>query len=110
MSGIQETNRYNMGFPQSEQNRLPNTIAAAATIAPVHILTFITGTTQIATITPPEPGYHQVILCFTNGSPGAFLTSGNIQRTGQPVQNVPVILHYDPSSAKYWVGAVSGVV
>lgn len=106
MSGPQELNRYNMGFPQSEKNNLPNTIASAATVAPVHILTFLTGTVQIATITPPEPGYHQVILCFTDGSPGTFLTSGNIKTGLTPIQNRPVIMHYDPSSAKYWVGAL----
>lgn len=109
-NGTQELNRYNIGQPQSEQNAAPNTIAAAATIAPVHAMTFITGTTQIATITPPMPGYHELTLVFTNASPGTFLTSGNIQRAGQPVQNVPVKLYYDPITAKYWVGPVSGVV
>lgn len=106
MSGPQELNRYNMGFPQSEQNALPNTIASAATIAPRHIFTFVTGTVQLSTITPPEPGYHQVILCFTNAAPGLFLTAGNIQIAYQPIQNRPIILHYDPSTAKYWVDAV----
>lgn len=101
-----ELNRYNMGFPQSEKNRLPNTIASAATIAPVHILTFLTGTVQVATITPPEPGYHQVILCFTNGAPGAFLTTGNIKTAYTPIQNRPIILHYDPNTALYWVATV----
>jgi hypothetical protein len=106
MSGTQELNRYNMGFPQSEQNAQPNTIASAATIAPSHILTFVTGTVQVATITPPEPGYHQVILCFTNAAPGLFLTTGNIKTAYQPIQNRPIILHYDPVTALYWVDAV----
>jgi len=101
-----ELNRYNMGFPQSEKNRLPNTIASAATVAPVHILTFLTGTVQLATITPPEPGYHQVILCFTDANPGAFVTTGNIKTAYTPIQNRPIILHYDPSTAKYWVNTV----
>jgi hypothetical protein len=106
----QELNRYNLAFPQSAVQPVPSTIAAAATIAPTHIMTFITGTTQVATISPPMPGYHELTLVFTNASPGALLTSGNIQRAGQPVQNVPVKLYYDPVSAKYWVGSVSGVV
>ena len=106
-SGTQELNRYNIGQPQSEQNAAPNTIAAAATIAPVHAMTFITGTTQVATITPPMPGYHQLVLCFTNASPGAFLTTGNIKTAYTPIQNRPVTLHYDPSTALYWVETVA---
>lgn len=106
MPAAQELNRYNCGFPQSEQNALPNTIASAATIAPVHILTFLTGTVQVVTVTPPQPGYHQVILCFTNAAPGAFTTAGNLMTAYQPIQNRPIILHYDPNSKKYYVDAV----
>jgi len=106
MSGTQELNRYNIAEPQSEQNKLPNTIASAATIAPSHKLTFVTGTVTIATITPPMPGYHQLVLIFTDGAPGIFLTSGNIKTALTPIQNRPVVMHYDPSTAKYWVGAL----
>ncbi len=105
-TGTQELNRFNLGFPQSEQNKQPNTIASAATVAPVHIMTFLTGTVQLATITPPMPGYHQLVFVFTNAAPGAFLTTGNIQIAYTPIQNRPIILHYDPVTAKYWVNAV----
>lgn len=105
-AGTQELNRYNIAQPQSLQNTVPNTIAAAATIAPVHAFTFLTGTTQVATITPPMPGYHEVILCFTNASPGALLTSGNIKTAYTPIQNRPIDICYDPTSAKWWVKAV----
>lgn len=105
-AGTDELNRYNIGEPQSPQNKLPNTIAAAATIAPVHKMTFLTGTTQIATITPPVPGYHILVLCFTDVNPGAMLTSGNIKTAYTPIQNRPILMHYDPSTAKYWVNAV----
>lgn len=91
---------------QSDKNKLPPTIAAAATIAPTTKMTFITGTTQVATITPPASGYHELTLCFTNASPGAFLTTGNIQIAYQPIQNRPIDVCYDPSSKKYWVKAV----
>jgi hypothetical protein len=91
---------------QNNQQQPPTTIASAATIAPTQQLTFLTGTVQVATITPPVTGYHQITLCFTNASPGAFLTSGNIQIAYQPIQNRPITLHYDPVSAKYWVNAV----
>lgn len=104
--GTQEINRYNLAEPQSEKNALPNTIASAATVAPVHKFTFLTGTVQLATITPPMPGYHELVFCFTNGSPGALLTSGNIHNAYTPVQNRPFRLYYDPSTAKYWPGAV----
>lgn len=91
---------------QSDKQPLPVTMAAAATIAPTTKLTFLTGTTQIATITPFVSGYHEITLCFTNGAPGAFLTTGNIQIAYQPIQNRPIDLCYDPSTAKYWVKAV----
>jgi len=91
---------------QSNKQPLPPTIASAATIAPKTKFTFLTGTVTIATITPPTTGYCELTLCFTNASPGVFLTSGNIQIAYQPVQNRPIDLCYDPSSAKWWVKAV----
>ena len=91
---------------QGTSQQKPNTIASAATIAPVTQLTFLTGTTSVVTITPPMTGYHQLTLCFTNASPGAFSAAGNIQIAYQPIQNRPITLHYDPSTAKYWVNAV----
>lgn len=97
----------NFAVNQSAAQPTPNTIASAATIAPITAMTFVTGTVQLATITPPLAGYHQIVLVFTNAAPGAFLTSGNIKTAGQPVQNRPVILHYDPVTGLYWVGAVS---
>lgn len=96
----------NLSTVQSNQQPLPQTIASAATIAPVNKLTFLTGTVQLATITPPVTGYCEITLCFTNAAPGAFLTTGNIQIAYQPIQNRPIDLCYDPSSAKWWVKAV----
>lgn len=96
----------NLSTAQSNQQPLPQTIASAATIAPVNKLTFLTGTVQLATITPPVTGYCEITLCFTNAAPGAFLTTGNIQIAYQPIQNRPIDLCYDPSSAKWWVKAV----
>lgn len=81
----------------------PTTIASAATIAPSTFLTFITGTAQLQTITPFVSGAHLIMLVFTNAAPGAFLTTGNIQRAFTPLQNNPVLLAYDPGSNKYWV-------
>lgn len=104
--GTQELNRFNIAQPQSLVQPAPNTIASATTIAPIHAMTFITGTVQVATITPPVLGYHELALCFTNASPGALLTSGNIKTAYTPIQNRPFRMYYDPSTALYWVQGV----
>ena len=96
----------NFATVQSDKQPLPPTIASAATIAPTTKLTFVTGTVTIATVTPPVSGYCELTLCFTDGAPGVFLTSGNLKTAYQPVQNRPIDLCYDPSSAKWWVKAV----
>ena len=96
----------NFGVAQSIQQPLPTTIASAATIAPTQRFTFLTGTTQVGTITPPTDGYCEVVLCFTDNSPGLFLTTGNIKTAYQPIVNRPICLSYDPSSKKWWVWAV----
>lgn len=93
----------NLGTPQSEQQPTPPTIASAATIAPSSFITFVTGTTAVATITPPIAGQHQLVLVFTNASPGAFVTTGNLTNTLTPTQNVPVLAFYNPNSATYYV-------
>lgn len=106
MSVSQDLVQGNFATNQGELNPFPVTMAAAATVAPTTRMTFLTGTTQLATITPPLPGHHELILCFTNAAPGALLTSGNIQFAYQPIQNRPFALQYDPITAKYWIQAV----
>lgn len=96
----------NFSTVQSDKQLTPPTIASAATIVPTHKLTFVTGTVTIANITPPVTGYCEISLCFTNGSPGIFLTSGNIKTAYTPIQNRVIDLCYDPASAKWWVKAV----
>lgn len=96
----------NLSTAQSDKQPFPPTIASAATIAPVNKLTFVTGTVQVATITPPTTGYCEITLCFITASPGAFLTTGNIQIAYQPIINRPIDLCYDPATAKWWVKAV----
>lgn len=101
-----ELNFQTLSSVQGSQSPQPVTMAAAATVAPTTRLTFLTGTTQLATVTPPVTGHHELILCFTDGSPGALLTSGNIKTAYTPIQNRPFALQYDPITAKYWVQAV----
>jgi len=95
---------------QSEQQPKPVTLASAATITPTTKLTFVTGTVQIANVTPPNPGgYCELTLCFTNAAPGLFLTNGSaypIKTAYQPIQNRPIDLCWDPSSNFWWVKAV----
>lgn len=93
--------------PQSNMQQSPLTLASAATIAPVTKLTFVTGTVQVATITPPVSGYVELAFVFTNASPGAFVTTGNIHTAYTPIQNQVFILYYDPSTAKWWRPAMT---
>lgn len=93
----------NLSTVQSQLQPKPISIAGAATIAPTTFMTFITGTgTAIATITPPVTGCHMLCLVFTNATPNTLSAAGNVQRAVTPLQNFPVLLVYDPSSAKYW--------
>lgn len=97
----------NLTVAQSIQQPTIPTIASAATIAPTTRASFISGTAQLATITPPTSGYCELVLIFTNGSPGAFLTSGNILTAYTPIQNRAVTLYYDRISAKWYVMSVT---
>jgi hypothetical protein len=100
-----------LGTVQGANAPKPPTIASAATIAPQTFLSFVSGTTQVATITPPEDGAHLLVLIFTNAAPGALLTSGNIKRAVTPVQNVPMSFLWNPNEQKYYPGsfAAAGV-
>ena len=96
---------YHQNFltAQSKQQPYPNTIASATTIAPSTFMTFVSGTTDIATVTPPLEGQHMLCLIFTNATPGDLLTTGNVLiGTTTVVQNVPVLLFFDPNQAKYY--------
>src|SRR5229473_1436495 len=93
----------NLSTVQSNEQPTPPTIASAATITPTTFITFLTGTVQVATITPPVTGQHMLILIFTNGSPGATVTTGNIKNAVTPIQNLAVFCFYDPITALYWL-------
>ena len=88
-----DSNFQQLSSVQSNQQIGPATIAAAATIAPITFITFISGTTNIATITPPVTGSVELVLIFTNASPGSFLTTGNIKLALTTItQNIPVLV------------------
>ncbi len=87
---------------QNNLQPLPATIASATAIAPTTFLTFITGTTNISTITPFVTGTHLIILKFTDGAPPDVVTGGNVTRAVTTIaQNDYVLLLYDPIAAAY---------
>lgn len=92
---------------QNDKLPYPTTIASAATVVPVSRFTTITGTVQLATITPPVTGYHELVMMFTHATPGALLTSGNIGVAYTPIQNRPFVLFYEPNLAKYYPMSVT---
>ena len=90
---------------QSKAQRGPNTLASAATMVPTSFLTKVTGTVQIANITPPVTGIHVLAFVFTNAAPGVLLTTGNILNAVTPTQDVPTMFLYDPVQRKYYAWA-----
>lgn len=104
---MSDLNFQDFSTVQSSLQPKPVTLASAATIAPTTRLTFVTGTVQVATISVPVTGYHELVFIFTNATPGALLTTGNIHTAYTPIQNQAFTLYYDPSTAKYWRPAVT---
>jgi hypothetical protein len=79
------------------------TIASAATIAPTTSIVFVSGTTAIATITPPVPlnsiGGQITIIptgLFTIG------TGGNVALGTTAVVGKAIIMTYDPITTKWY--------
>ena len=94
----------NFGTAQTVQQPLPATIASTTTIAPTTFLTFISGTTNIATITPPVGGSVMLAFVWTTTSPGSFTTAGNISvGSTTMIQNRLVLMVYDPSTVKWYM-------
>jgi hypothetical protein len=92
----------NFQLGQSKAQPQPVTIASAATIAPTTLFSIITGTVDIATVTPPVTGTHILILKFTNAAPGDVLDTGNVDRAVTTIaQNDYVLLLYNPITATY---------
>ena len=79
------------------------TIASATTIAPTTMVAFVSGTTAIATITPPSP------ISLTGGQitlipTGLFTTTtaGNIALASVAVVNKALILTYNQGTGKWY--------
>lgn len=85
---------------------LPTAVASAATIAAPATgnIFHVTGTTQIATITPAFGASRSgcIGMIFDNASPGATLTSGNIALATTVVQNKLLFMCWDPTTTKWY--------
>ena len=99
---MSDVNFQNISSVQSSLQPAPVTLASALTIAPTTFLTFITGTVQIETITPPVTGSHMLITIHTDANPVDYLTSGNIINAVDPLQNLMNLFVYNPVTAKYY--------
>src|SRR6187399_2644515 len=106
MSVAQSLYFQNFSSVQGENQPQPNTVTAAATIAPSHGLTAITGTTAVVTITPPQQGYHMLALLPLTTNFSGFTAAGNIavaSITNSTTWGTRVSLFfYDPRTAKYY--------
>jgi hypothetical protein len=96
----------NISSVQSSLQPMPVTYTAAATIAPTTYVSFITGTTALATITPPVTGQHSLVVISKTTNWAGALTSGNIIvasiTNGTTWQNRANLFVYDPLTAKYY--------
>ena len=100
-----DLNFQNISSVQNNLQPAPVTLVATTTIAPTTYLTFITGVTAIATITPPVTGQHSLVLVMTLTNSVGFVTTGNIlvgTVTNNTLwQNRSILMVYNPITAKY---------
>ena len=99
---MSDLNFTNFSTVQNEGMQKPNTIASAATIVPTTFMTLVTGTVAVATIVPPVTGQHMLVLVYTDATPTAMTTTGNILSITVPTINLPTLMFYDPNQKKYY--------
>lgn len=93
----------NLSTVQSGQQPPPGTVASTTTIAPATFMTFVSGTIDITTLTPPVTGAHMLVVIPTDASPGDVLTTGNVLVGSTTLAtNVPLLLFYNPINGKYY--------
>jgi len=90
-------------FGLTSQRSVAPTIASATTIAPTTQIAFVSGTTNVVTITAPTPisiGGGQITLIPT----GIFTTTtaGNIALASTAVVSKALIMTYDATAAKWY--------
>lgn len=94
-----DLNFQDISTVQSNLQPKPGTLASAATVAPTTCLTFISGAAAIVNITPPVTGFH--ILFFWPLGAFTMTNAGNITAALTAAVGAPVILFYNPITAKY---------
>lgn len=101
---MSDLNFEQLSTVQSNSQLFAATIASTTTISPSTFLTFISGTTNIATITPPVTGTVMLAFVWTTTSPGSFLTTGNISVGSTTMtKNGLVLLVFDPPTNKWYL-------
>ena len=87
---------------QSNAQLPPATLASALTVAPSTFITYVSGTVDVKTVTPPVTGSHMLVLVFTDVAPPDILTTGNVTAGLTTIaQNAPVLLFWNPLSEIY---------
>ena len=103
---MDDLNYQNLSTVQNNLQPGPVTFTAAATLAPKTFLSIISGTTALATITPPVTGAHMLAIVAATTNFAGFVTSGNIlvaSLTNSTVWNSRLNLFvYNPLTAKYY--------
>lgn len=96
----------NLSTVQNDKQPAPPTIASAATIAPTHFVSRVSGVAAIVNITPPVTGAHMLVLIPTGA--WTMTAAGNIAiAMAAATPNQAVFLVYDPVTAKYYAGKVT---
>ena len=100
-----DLNFQDISTVQNNLQPTPVTITAATTIAPTTFLTKVSGTTAVATITPPVTGCHMLAIEAVTTNFSGFVTSGNIAFASLTNStfwaNKITLLVYNPLTAKY---------
>lgn len=100
-----DLNFQNLSTVQNKLQPGPVTIAGALTISPTTFLTIVSGTTAVATITPPVTGTHMLAIVASATNFTGFTTAGNIlvaSLTNSTVWlNRVSLFVYNPLTAKY---------
>jgi hypothetical protein len=97
---MSDLDHANLRTVQSNLQPKPLTIVAAATIAPQTFLTVLSGTTEVATITPPATGCHMLAI-QAGTTTAAFTTSGNIVGLTTASTTQPALFIWNPVTSKY---------
>lgn len=94
-------------YPGLNTRLSESTLASAATITPKTDLVNLTGSTAIATITPPFAGFSGVIFLVPKDGTLGLLTTGNISIAVTMAQNRVTVLTYSQQNNVWAPGAIS---